>query len=123
MKFSVVIFMLGVILIVIGIYQWQDGLNMQKLTLLEQKQIIQNQETKSRISSGEDKEVIGMTLFTGGIVVTLASGVVLLKGKGSETKAKNIVEIQKCDDCECDKCGGKVHENDKFCPHCGVEFD
>jgi len=84
----------GIILLAVGVFQWQDGLNMQNITSAEETQISRppyastSEEEKrarimyptyysiiDRIQAGEDKEVLGITLLVVGGILTLGSGI------------------------------------------------
>ena len=76
---AALLLVVGIALLGVGVYQWQDGLNMQNLTELQERQMATNQGLRDWVHAGEDKEVLGLTLLTVGGVLTLGSGVVLLR--------------------------------------------
>jgi hypothetical protein len=78
---AAILLIVGIILVGVGVFQWQDGLNMQKVTSEDRSRYTDRltTEAEDRIQSGEDKEVIGLTLLAVGGVVTIGSGIVLLR--------------------------------------------
>jgi uncharacterized membrane protein len=67
----------GIILLGFGVFQWQDGLNKQELRGREV--VYPAMANQERIQQGKDQEVMGLTLLAVGGVVTIGSGIVLLK--------------------------------------------
>ncbi|UCG54416.1 MAG: hypothetical protein JSV32_07475 [Dehalococcoidia bacterium] len=68
----------GIVLVGVGVFLWQDGLNMQKLTTLEEASLMYARQAQTRILAGEDKEVLGLTLLAVGGVLSLGGGIGLI---------------------------------------------
>ena len=122
MKPLIVALVVGIALFLSGIFLWQDGLNMQKLTEQERDYSKFARGAESRISAGEDKEVIGITLLAAGTITALGSGLVLMRSTGGKKVVKEVVKEEAVTPV-CGGCGVELLESDRFCPKCGIEFE
>ena len=122
MKLWKFILISGIILVTVGMFQWQTGLNMQKLTQSEEKRYYYHQELQTRVESGKSKEATGLALLTLGALFTLSSGIALASSNKNRAKIELDKKETKIKGFECAECGHSIDENAKYCPGCGIEF-
>ncbi|MDD5604332.1 MAG: zinc ribbon domain-containing protein [Dehalococcoidales bacterium] len=122
MKKFVLIMTFGIVFIAIGMFQWQEGLNLQKLTPLEEARPVWSSTTESRIKSGENKETLGLTLLATGAVLTTGGliGSIIYSNKDAN---RQKYDYENNNNSICEKCGTIVQDDDLFCPKCGVQFE
>ncbi len=76
-KIGMLIIVLGIILLVIGVFLWQTGLNNQELTTREQKSSF----FPEHYEVGQQQEVAGLTMLAIGSIATIGGGLVLIRSR------------------------------------------